>query len=454
MKECQGGAELVGNMVYTLGSSFGLKMWYNSSPSTTLVMHRGSFMTPSESYYDRIRDSKNPEVFRRAMIDFFFVHGENVSQTARAFRTSRPTVIKWVQRYRAHGARGLRDLPRRAHHCPHKTPDQQQQLIANLRTNHGRRPKTRIGQDKIKLLLDQRYGIKKSSSTINRVLHELKLIRPRKRKYQKKRQIARYRKRLQPLCHWQLDVKYLNDLPHIYSQVIRRILPRFQYSIKDVLTSTTFICYAHQLSTFNSARFVALCLYHFRSHGLDLSQITIQTDNGAEFIGSILAKRDSLFTRVVEKTFGARHSTIPPATPRFNGSVENFHGRVEDEFYDLEDFPNLPDLLGKAFTYILYFNLERPNLALKKTPFQAVQQHTRIKDPHFMLFPPLLLDDLPLFGPHLRSVNDVSDEVRAVGPGTAPRPHATPGTSPGLSIEARERGRPMMGAPSQQPGSG
>lgn len=368
-------------------------------------------MTPNESYYERIRDSKNPEAIRRALVEFFFANGENISLTARVFRTSRPTVIKWVKRYKAQGWKGLRDLPRRPHLCPHKTPQDHQQLIANLRTNHGRRPKTRIGQDKIKLLLERRYGINISTSTINRVLHELKLIRPRKKKYQKKREIARYRKLLKALYHWQLDVKYLNDIPHIYALVLRGILPKFEYTLKDVLTGTTFICYAYQLSTFNSARFIALCLDHFRSHGLDLSQITIQTDNGSEFIGSITAKRDSLFTRVVEKTFGARHVTIPPATPRFNGSVENFHGRIEDEFYDLEDLLNLPDLLAKALTYMLYFNLERPNLTLKTTPFEAVQQQTDVKDPHFMLFPPLVLDHFPIFGPQLLSVNDVSDEV-------------------------------------------
>jgi len=183
------------------------------------------------------------------MIEFFLVHAEKVSLTARVFRTSRPTVIKWAKRYQAEGWQGLCDLPRRPHHSPHKTSQHHQQLIANLRTNHGHRPKTRIGQDKINLLLEQRYGIKKSTSTINRVLHELNLIQARKEKYQKKRQIARYRKRLPPLAYWQLDVKYLNHIPHIYAYVIRRMLPRFQYSIKDVLSGTTFICYAYQLST-------------------------------------------------------------------------------------------------------------------------------------------------------------------------------------------------------------
>lgn len=55
-------------------------------------------MTPNESYYERITDSRKPQGIRRAMIRFFLGHGENVSYTVRVFRTSRPTMTKWVKR--------------------------------------------------------------------------------------------------------------------------------------------------------------------------------------------------------------------------------------------------------------------------------------------------------------------------------------------------------------------
>ncbi len=223
---------------------------------------------------------------------------------------------------------------------------------------------SRMRQDKIRLLLEKRYGISKSASTINHVVHRVALI-----------------------------------------------LPRFQYSTRDVLTGTTFICYAYQLFTSNPAKFIALCLDHLRRYGLDTSKITIQTDNCAESIGSVFANRDSLFTLLIEETLGAQHSSIPPATPRFNGCVENSHGRTEDEFYDLEDFPTLSDLLAKAFSHMQYFKLERPTLALEMRPFETVKQQADVKDPHFVVFPPLALEDLPLLVPRLFSVNDVSDEV-------------------------------------------
>ncbi len=267
-------------------------------------------MTPHESYYDRIRDSKNPQTIRRAMVEFYLANDQNTSLAARVLRTSRPTVNKWVHRYKERGWQGLEELPRRPHHMPTKISPQEEELIEQLRTNHGKRPKTRIGQDKIQILLE-RGGIKRSTSTINRVLHARNLIKPRKKKYQKKRQIASYRRNLKALSYWQSDVKHLDDIISIYPQIARGLVPRYQYSAKDVLTTTAFICYAYECSLINAARFVALLLSHLKKYNLDLSRLTIQTDNGSEFIGSVFAKKDSLFTPIVEQTFGATHTTIP-----------------------------------------------------------------------------------------------------------------------------------------------
>ena len=72
-------------------------------------------------------------------------------------------------------------------------------------------------------------------------------------------------------------------------------------------------------------RFVWRLLCHLEFFGVDLSTVVIQTDNGGEFIGSVYSKQDSGFTELVERVFGGIHQTIPVATPRFNGAVENFH---------------------------------------------------------------------------------------------------------------------------------
>ena len=147
----------------------------------------------------------------------------------------------------------------------------------------------------------------------------------------------------------------------------------YEYSAKDNISGLSFVCLAEEKSLINSIRFIYLLFKHFKSFGIDTSRIKVQSNNGSEFIGSTSARKRSAFTKLIEDVFGAEHTTIPVATPRFNGGVENFHGRIEDEFYSLEDFTSAKDVQGRLFGYMLYYNLERPNQGEGmnyRTPFE------------------------------------------------------------------------------------
>jgi hypothetical protein len=109
----------------------------------------------------------------------------------------------------------------------------------------------------------------------------------------------------------------------------------------------------------NSIRFCQALLEHLRRFGIHSSQITIQTDNGGEFIGDITKKEPSSFEELIEKVYHAKHQTIPVGKKEWQGSVENFRDRIKDEFYDLETFNSLADFLGKAWAFILNWNLAR-----------------------------------------------------------------------------------------------
>jgi transposase InsO family protein len=199
-----------------------------------------------------------------------------------------------------------------------------------------------IGQDRIQLELLKRYDIKVSTSTINRIMHEHGLIKRALKKHQKKMNITKYRKKLKALRDWQIDVKDLIDIPNIFALIKLGILPRYQYSAKDVVTGVSFFCYAF--------KFAQAILEHLKGYGINLREITFQTDNGSEFIGCIFKKKPSGFTELVEKVYLARHQTIPVGRKEYNGSVESFHARIEKEFYDIE-----------TFNFELYWNLEREN---------------------------------------------------------------------------------------------
>jgi hypothetical protein len=132
--------------------------------------------------------------------------------------------------------------------------------------------------------------------------------------------ITKYRKKLKALRDWQIDVKDLK----------LGILPRYQYSAKDVVNGVSFFCYAF--------KFAQAILEHLKGYGINLRQITFQTDNGSEFIGCIFKKKPSGFTELVEKVYLARHQ-------------RKFQARIEKEFYDIE-----------TFNFELYWNFERGNL--------------------------------------------------------------------------------------------
>jgi hypothetical protein len=71
-------------------------------------------------------------------------------------------------------------------------------------------------------------------------MHEHGLIKRALKKHQKKMNITKYRKKLKALRDWQIDVKDLIDIPNIFALIKLGILPRYQYSAKDVVTGVSF----------------------------------------------------------------------------------------------------------------------------------------------------------------------------------------------------------------------
>ena len=65
----------------------------------------------------------------------------SVAVTCRYYGITRQTYYHWLRRYVQLGKSGLRDLSRRAHHCPHATSEEVVGKIVHLRQNYhfGRR---------------------------------------------------------------------------------------------------------------------------------------------------------------------------------------------------------------------------------------------------------------------------------------------------------------------------
>ena len=158
--------------------------------------------------------------------------------------------------------------------------------------------------------------------------------------------------------------------------------------------------YALQNTSTHAALFAGLVLGQLARYGVDLSQVTAQTDNGSEYGGVMRKRGTDAFTAVVEAA-GARHTFISPGASTCNAEVEAFHGRIEEEFYRQETLRSRRVLLAKSYAYQLWFNFLRPNFYRNgRAPAEILAHVGGPTALPALTSPPLLLDNLiPGFRP-------------------------------------------------------
>jgi transposase len=277
---------------------------------------------------------------------------QGVSAAARELRTSRLTVRKWLRRFEAGGLRALEDLSRAPHRSPRRICRQLEERIRELRKKY------RWGPQRLRL----QCGLPCSDGAVYRVLRQAGLIRKRVPKWKKKRDLRERKKALAPFEKIQVDVKDLSDIPEYWPGRLGVGLPRYEFTARDVRTGAAFVAYAHANNGTAAGAFAAYLLEHLKNYGVELEDLRVQTDNGSEFIGSYRKKDPdpTEFQRVLRDA-GVRHERIPPARSTWNSDVESFHRTIEDELYSVEQLRTPAELLGKAYTYQLFYNHSRKN---------------------------------------------------------------------------------------------
>jgi len=166
-------------------------------------------------------------------------------------------------------------------------------------------------------------------------------------------------------------------------------LPRFQYTTRELSTGAQFLAYADDLSKTYAVLTVKRLLKHLEKHGVDLTEVVIQSDNGPEFDGGRLNQKSEGFVSAIEKDFPSRHVYIPPGCSNANADVESVHATIETEFFDIEKFRNRQDFLAKITTYQHYYNLARKNRSRgKKSPLTLLAEKAPQLDPRILILPP------------------------------------------------------------------
>ncbi len=104
-----------------------------------------------------------------------------IKPTARLFTTTVPTVRKWPRRFKQHGPSGLLEQSRARHHQPHKTPPNIEVQVLELR-----KTLPTFGSRRLIREFDLRIG----HNALDPIWREHGLMEKRRRKYQRKQDLA------------------------------------------------------------------------------------------------------------------------------------------------------------------------------------------------------------------------------------------------------------------------
>jgi Homeodomain-like domain len=164
-------------------------------------------MVTSGCYFDLVREVKNAYNHRLRLVES--VRERGIKPTARLFATSTLTVRRWwrryqQRRYQQHGLSGLQEHSRAPRHPLKTAPQIEQQVVALCR----RLPTFGAAR------LPREFDLPLSHMAIQRVWREHDLLQSRKKKYQRKRDLAQIKARWALFQQISADTKDLDDIPY------------------------------------------------------------------------------------------------------------------------------------------------------------------------------------------------------------------------------------------------
>ena len=335
-------------------------------------------------WYQVMRLSKDKKQQRYQMVIYALKQG--VKPTARIYDTTPKTVRKWIKRFKQGHYQALNDLSRRPKHSPNALSPELSTRIVKLKKTY-----KRLGAEQVKVLED----LPVSPRTIRKTWRNNGISsRKRRKKHVTKQNLREVKKQFalfQQSCE---DTKDLKDIPEYWPQMMRRRLPKWQYTFREVSCGIQFLGFSEDQSLTHATLFAKYINAHLKKFKLLTPGNIRQTDNGSEYIGSWAAKNPSAYTLAIEKD-KLIHNTIPPGAHRWQSDVETVHNLIEFEFYEIENFKNKIDFMRKVLTYQTFFNFQRPNSYKEnKTPWQLAKEKLPDLPPEALLLPPIDLDAL------------------------------------------------------------
>lgn len=289
-----------------------------------------------------------------------------ISALSQKYGISRPTVYKWLERYKHSGIKGLKEESRAPKHCPNRTSKKILSLVIAEKLKNRKR-----GPRKVRAQLKRKHPELEipAVSTIGYWLKKEGLVEQRK----KRLYVPPY---TQPFC----DCESSND--------VWSIDYKGQFYMKN-----SHVCYPLTLSD-NFSRFLLCCqalegpryepTQHclesvFREYGLPDA---IRSDNGTPFAGRGLGGLSQLMVWWI--LLGIIPERIQKGCPQQNGRHERMHRTLKSDALN-PVAGNLKEQ-QKAFDIYRYdYNYDRPHESLQdRTPsdYYVKSNRSYVENPH------------------------------------------------------------------------
>lgn len=267
-----------------------------------------------------------------------------VSEIARRFNVTRPTVRKWRERYRAGGRAGLEDRSHAPHSCPHKTsPEIEQMILAERR-------QVKVGSKKIlRRLEDEHPDIEfPSRTTVDGILKRYDLVQPRRRRRKGKTPFAQKYAATKSGELMTLDFKgefRLTNSEYCYPLTVMDFESRYLLG-----------CEALRSTCFRGAWPVLQLI--FREHGLP---VAVLSDNGPPFGPTGLARLSTMSVHLMQ--LDVQPVFIRPGNPQENGRHERMHLDLKN-WATIPPEGSFPKQQERLDAFQKFWNEERPHEAL------------------------------------------------------------------------------------------
>ena len=242
-----------------------------------------------------MKDKAGKYDLRLRIVKYAKQHG--VKPAARLFDTTPKTVRKWLRRYEQERLTGLNELPRIPLTCPHKTSAVLERKVVTLRKQYPFKGSKRLKRE---------HALPCSHEAIRRILNEHGLVKKRRKKHKRKKDLAAIKATWPLFGQITVDTKDLKDIPHYWPQMKSLQLPKYQFTAREVRSGLMFLAYANQKTAVNTCLFARILCKHLQQCGVDMKKLKFQTDNGSEFIGCFRQDR----TRVSPGDDGAHRARV------------------------------------------------------------------------------------------------------------------------------------------------